>query len=46
MGAHLLLEGKIDKKGVLTPTMPEVFEPELKELEKLGIRFIETEETI
>lgn len=46
MGAHLLLEGKINKKGVLTPTMPEVFEPELKELEKLGIRFIETEITL
>lgn len=46
IGAQLILEGKIDKKGVVSPTMPEVYEPELEELKKLGIEFKETEETI
>ncbi|WP_270553889.1 saccharopine dehydrogenase C-terminal domain-containing protein [Cloacibacillus evryensis] len=46
IGAQLILEGKINKKGVISPTMPEVYEPELEELKKLGIEFKETEEAI
>lgn len=43
MGTKLILDGKITKKGVLRPTMPEVYEPELAELEKLGIVFKDTD---
>ena len=43
MGAQLILEGKINKRGVITPTMPEVYEPELDALEKMGIAFKESE---
>lgn len=46
MGAHLILEGKIMKKGVLTPAMPEVYEPELSALEKMGVVFKESETEI
>lgn len=43
MGAQLILEGKIKRRGVITPTMPEVYEPELDALEKMGIAFKESE---
>ncbi|NCC62869.1 MAG: saccharopine dehydrogenase, partial [Verrucomicrobiae bacterium] len=46
MGAQMILEGKITKTGVLTPAMPEVYEPELAALEKMGVVFKETETEI
>ena len=39
----LILEDKIKLKGVQTPTVEEIYEPLLKELETLGIRFKEKE---
>ncbi len=44
--ARLILEGKINLKGVHLPVIPEVYEPVLKELEQLGIRFVEEEVVI
>jgi saccharopine dehydrogenase-like NADP-dependent oxidoreductase len=46
IGAKLILEGRITSKGVISPTLPEVYEPELAELEKHGVRFTEREEEI
>jgi len=46
IGAKLILEGRITSKGVVAPTLPEVYEPELAELEKHGVRFTEREEEI
>lgn len=40
----LLLLGKISTTGVNIPTMPEVYEPVMAELELYGVRFIEEEE--
>lgn len=40
----LLLLGKISTTGVNIPTMPEVYEPVMKELEEHGVRFTEQEE--
>lgn len=38
--AELLLENKINDKGVLIPTSREIYEPVLKKLDKAGIRFL------
>ncbi len=43
IGAKLILQDKIQARGVLIPTLPEIFEPILEELESLGIRFEEVE---
>jgi saccharopine dehydrogenase (NADP+, L-glutamate forming) len=40
----LLLLGKISTTGVNIPTMPEVYEPVMQELEEYGVKFIEEEE--
>ncbi len=40
----LLLLGKISTTGVNIPTMPEVYEPVLQELEQYGVKFTEMEE--
>ncbi len=40
----LLLLGKISTTGVNIPTMPEVYEPVMQELEDYGVKFIEQEE--
>lgn len=40
----LLLLGKISTTGVNIPTMPEVYEPVLQELEQYGVKFTELEE--
>ncbi len=40
----LLMQGKIATTGVNIPTMPEVYEPVMAELETFGIKFIEKEE--
>lgn len=41
--SHLILDGKIDLKGIQLPINKEVYEPVLKELEKYAIRFVEEE---
>jgi saccharopine dehydrogenase (NADP+, L-glutamate forming) len=40
----LLMQGKISTTGVNIPTMPEVYEPVMAELETYGIVFMEKEE--
>jgi saccharopine dehydrogenase-like NADP-dependent oxidoreductase len=40
----LLMLGKISTTGVSIPTMPEVYEPVMKELEEYGVQFVEKEE--
>jgi saccharopine dehydrogenase (NADP+, L-glutamate forming) len=42
IAARLLLEGKITVTGLQIPTIAEIYEPVLLELENEGIRFIET----
>ena len=42
----LLLLGKVSTTGVAIPTMPEVYEPVLAELEDFGVKFVEKEEAI
>lgn len=41
IGTRLILEGKIKRKGVQIPIVPEIYEPILKELKELGISFKE-----
>jgi saccharopine dehydrogenase-like NADP-dependent oxidoreductase len=41
IGVHLILEGKIERRGVFIPVLPEVYEPCLAELERLGITCVE-----
>ncbi|MDI6916728.1 MAG: saccharopine dehydrogenase C-terminal domain-containing protein [Thermoplasmatales archaeon] len=46
IATKLILEEKIDSKGVHIPILPAIYEPILKELGKLGVKFKEkTEET-
>ena len=40
-GARLILEGRIDKTGVHIPVKPEIYNPVLDELERLGIKCVE-----
>jgi saccharopine dehydrogenase (NADP+, L-glutamate forming) len=40
----LLMLGKISTTGVNIPTMPEVYEPVMQELEEHGVKFTEIEE--
>ena len=46
IGVRMILQGKINLTGVHTPVVPEIYEPVLAELEKLGIGFVETWETV
>ncbi len=39
IAAKLILNGEIKERGVVVPTKPEVYEPVLKELESMGIKF-------
>lgn len=41
--AKLILQNKLHVNGVVIPVIPEIYEPVLKELESLGIRFVEKE---
>ncbi len=41
IGVDLILRGKIELTGVFIPVRPEIYEPVLKELEKMGIKFVE-----
>ena len=46
VGARFILEGRFTTPGVIVPVMPELYEPALVELERLGIHFSETSEVI
>jgi len=46
IGTRLVLEGKIPQRGVLSPIYPEIYEPILKELEKVGISMKEEDSMI
>ncbi len=46
VGVRLVLEGKVAARGVLVPVLPEIYEPALVELERLGIRFSEKSERL
>ncbi len=41
IGVEMILEGKIDVKGVHVPVIPEIYNPVLDQLEKLGIKMVE-----
>lgn len=43
---RLVMEGKINSKGVNIPVMPEVYNPVLAELKEFGVNFIEKEKVI
>ncbi len=43
IAAKLLLSGMLKRKGLLIPTLPDIYYPVLRELEENGIRFIEKE---
>jgi saccharopine dehydrogenase-like NADP-dependent oxidoreductase len=43
---RFVLEGRFDQAGVIVPVMPELYEPVLEELERLGISFTETVEEL
>ncbi|MCX6101039.1 MAG: saccharopine dehydrogenase, partial [Candidatus Bipolaricaulota bacterium] len=42
IAARMILEDEIDLTGVQVPTVPAIYEPVLKELATLGVRFTET----
>ena len=44
IGAQLILDGKISKKGVLIPIYPEIYNPILEKLAQAGIKLVDTEE--
>lgn len=44
MGVRLVLEGKIKRKGVLSPIHKEIYEPILMALDKRGIKMVEESE--
>jgi saccharopine dehydrogenase-like NADP-dependent oxidoreductase len=44
IAARMYLRGEISLRGVQVPTLPELYLPILKQLEDLGIRFIEQED--
>ena len=46
VGVRLILEGAFAETGVLVPVQPAIYEPMLKELEKLGIEFHEETEVM
>jgi len=46
IGARLILEGVINLTGVQIPVVPEIYEPVLQELERLGITFTESKEVL
>jgi len=45
IGVHMILQGKITTAGVLRPVTPEIYNPVLDELQKLGIECKEATET-
>jgi saccharopine dehydrogenase-like NADP-dependent oxidoreductase len=43
IAVRLLLEGKIERRGVCTPVTPDLYKPILEELRELGVTFLEKE---
>ena len=41
IAAAMILDGEIKITGVHIPVMPEVYNPVLKELETMGVKFVE-----
>mmetsp|Transcript_7952 Transcript_7952/g.13351 ORF Transcript_7952/g.13351 Transcript_7952/m.13351 type:complete len:119 (-) Transcript_7952:66-422(-) len=41
IATRMVLEGKIARKGVLSPIYPEIYNPILDELEKRGIKMVD-----
>ena len=46
IAAALILDGKINLTGVKIPVMPEVYNPVLKVLETMGVKFVEKKKPI
>lgn len=46
LGVKLILEGRIHRSGVLTPTVAEIYQPILDELQSLGLAFKEEKQFI
>ncbi len=46
IGARMILEGEINLTGVHIPVLPEIYEPVLGELERLGITCVEKTEAL
>jgi saccharopine dehydrogenase-like NADP-dependent oxidoreductase len=44
IGTRLIMDGKITRKGVLSPIYKDIYEPIMKELERFGIMMIEESE--
>jgi len=42
ISSRMILNGKIDRKGVAVPITKDIYEPVLLQLEQEGIKFIET----
>ncbi|MBN1262159.1 MAG: saccharopine dehydrogenase, partial [Anaerolineae bacterium] len=41
IATRMILDGTIDRKGVVIPVTPDIYEPVMEELEAIGIRFEE-----
>jgi hypothetical protein len=46
VGVRFILEGRFDEPGVQIPVMRSFYEPALEELQRLGISFTESVETV
>jgi saccharopine dehydrogenase-like NADP-dependent oxidoreductase len=46
VGVRFILEGRFTTPGVIVPVMPELYEPVLEELQRLGISFTESSEVV
>ncbi len=46
IAAQMILQGEIALTGVHTPVIPEIYDPVLAELDKIGVSFTETVETL
>lgn len=46
IGVKLIFDGKIKATGVHVPVIPEIYKPVLRELEAMGIKFVETSKVI
>jgi saccharopine dehydrogenase-like NADP-dependent oxidoreductase len=46
IAARLLIEGKIERRGVCIPVTPDLYRPILQELRALGIQFMDREEVL
>jgi saccharopine dehydrogenase (NADP+, L-glutamate forming) len=46
VGVRLIAEGTVKIPGVVVPVVPEIYEPALRELERLGLQFQDTTEVL